>query len=248
MEDVPALTASLNLDSASVQLLVRLLEQSRSDVDVETHPGVHEAVDAVIAVLTSARAQQDEGELEARGQLAAEAKPSTTEVSARASADTSASAIAELSAQVAAATERVTRLRQTVTGQVVEAVAAQAEALRPVMRGGEMTLSTPGKADRRRSMDVDAVPPSAALQIHEDLTVAVDKLPALRARLEEVTRRMGNVLRAIEEQRAAGGPGGKGSGAPTPLRERYTPMKRSAAFAGSESDSVVGIIARASCM
>ena len=46
--------------------------------------------------------------------------------------------------QVAAATERVTRLRQTVTGQVVEAVAAQAEVLRPVMRAGEMTLSTPG--------------------------------------------------------------------------------------------------------
>jgi hypothetical protein len=66
-----------------------------------------------------------------------------------------------------------------------------------------------------------------------------------RARLEEVTRRMGNVLRAIEEQRAAGGPGGKGAGAPTPLRERYTPMKRSAT---SESDSVVGIIARASCI
>lgn len=64
-----------------------------------------------------------------------------------------------------------------------------------------------------------------------------------RARLEEVTRRMGNVLRAIEEQRAAGGK----VGAPTPLRERYTPMKRSAAFA-SESDSVVGIIARASCL
>ena len=42
------------------------------------------------------------------------------------------------------------------------------------------SLLPPGKADRRRSMDVDAAPPSAALQIHEDLTAAVDKLPALR--------------------------------------------------------------------
>ncbi|KAG2442969.1 hypothetical protein HXX76_003043 [Chlamydomonas incerta] len=239
-------STSLRLESADAQLLVRLLEQSRSDVDAAACPGVHEAVDAVIALLTSAQEPQAGEAPEAEAQQAAEAQPSTAEAPARAPADTSASIVAELSAQVAAATERVTRLRQTVTGQVVEAVAAQAEALRPVMRAGEMTLSTPGKADRRRSMDVDSVPPSAALQIHEDLTAAVDKLPALRARMEEVTRRMGNVLRAIEQQRAAGGPGGKG-GAPTPLRERYTPMKRSAAFA-SEPDSVVGIIARASCM
>ncbi len=43
-EDASASSRTLNLDSADAELLVRLLEQARSDVEVETCPGVHEAV------------------------------------------------------------------------------------------------------------------------------------------------------------------------------------------------------------
>ncbi len=37
-----------------------------------------------------------------------------------------------------------------------------------------------GKADRRRSMDIDTAPPTAALHLNETLLVAMDKLPSLK--------------------------------------------------------------------
>ncbi|KAG2499158.1 hypothetical protein HYH03_002739 [Edaphochlamys debaryana] len=155
----------------------------------------------------------------------------------RAADSAAPSTIAALNDEVSAASARVAALRQRVTQGVVTAVAAQAEALRPALRGGEMTLSTPSKADRRRSMELDEMPPSAALRLHEQLMQATDKLPALRARMDEVTRRMTNVLRAIEEQRAFS------KAAPTPLRS-ITPLKRAAE---EGQGGVVGIIARAAC-
>ncbi|PNH12654.1 hypothetical protein TSOC_000335 [Tetrabaena socialis] len=200
-------------------------------------PHVQRALDAVSTVL----AQSEPGQSEPGGERAASSTASASGVlHSTVPAPSTSSTTAELSAQVSAAAERLTALRKGVMVQVVEEVCAQAEALRPALQTADLTLSavstTPGKADRRRSMDVDAVPPTAALHLSEDLNQAVDKLPALRARLDEVSRRMTNVLRAIEEQRSLG------RSQPTPLRG-LTPLKRAA----EQDFSVVGVVARATC-
>ncbi|KXZ56382.1 hypothetical protein GPECTOR_1g339 [Gonium pectorale] len=111
-------------------------------------------------------------------------------------------------------------------------MAAQAESLRPVLRAGELTMWTPGKAERRMSVDAGSASSGAAVHINDALVAAADKLPALRARMEEVSKRMSNVLQAIQEQKTLG------RMQPTPLRS-ITPAKRAA-----EPDSIVGIIAR----
>ncbi len=54
--------------------------------------------------------------------------------------------------------------------------------------------------------------------------------------MEEVSKRLTNVLRAVEQQKLTG------KAQPTPLRT-ITPLKRR-----GDTDSVVGILARATCL
>ncbi|GLI68814.1 hypothetical protein VaNZ11_013316, partial [Volvox africanus] len=104
------------------------------------------------------------------------------------------SSLMELGAQVSKAAERVSALRRRGAQIVMPALSADLEALRPVQQSGEVTFLTPGRSGRSPNMVSDAV--RCDNTSNDKLHKALDKLPALRARLDEVTMRLANVMRA----------------------------------------------------
>ncbi|GLC35941.1 hypothetical protein PLESTB_000521500 [Pleodorina starrii] len=144
------------------------------------------------------------------------------------------STVAELGSQVLAAVERVSTLRRQATDIVLPALAAQLEALRPAQESGEIKLLTPGRPERAISTETDGATRAAASAANVNLIKAADKLPALKARIEEVSGRMTRVMGALEEQKV----GSKAQATPT----------RAAATAtcAADSDWVIGVIARMS--
>ncbi|GIL72631.1 hypothetical protein Vretimale_4377 [Volvox reticuliferus] len=138
------------------------------------------------------------------------------------------SSLMDLGAQVSEATERVSTLRRRAAQIIMPALSAQLEALRPVQLSGEVTLLTPGRSGRSPNIEADVLRGTS----NDKLLKAVDKLPALRARLDEVTKRMVNVIRAIEVQ--------------TMLAKTESTPIRALTPSNCDADRLISVIARVS--
>ncbi|GFR41401.1 hypothetical protein Agub_g2080, partial [Astrephomene gubernaculifera] len=170
----------MSLGRGDHELVKSLLGNALASQDSGACPNVHRAAEAIMAALSGGQ-QHVELELQAE-------EVEQQDASLGMHQNPAANTVAELSAQVLMAAGRVSALRKSVAHGVVQAVAMQAEALRPLLRAGELNLTTPGKSDRRLSMDSSKAQRTAALHLNERLMHAADKLRAQRARMDEVSR------------------------------------------------------------
>lgn len=200
---------------------------------------------AILDALTIVLGGSAEEEIVGTSELRPEPEAAATQ--AAPPGETNDSSVSALTAQVAEAAACVALLRQRIPGQVSQAVAAEVEAWRPALQAADLALTatnlTPGKTPRSAAgYDGSRTPlghsspapvahkPSAAGQLHTQLVQSLDKLPNLRARMDEVTKRMSNVVQAIEEQQALE--------ASQATKQFTSPLKM------PPSDWIVGVVAR----
>ncbi|GIL43362.1 hypothetical protein Vafri_1138 [Volvox africanus] len=212
--------AAFQLEEKDIGLLQALLNGALLRTSYES-VHVQRAVEALITMLSGGTQVEFQSDALFQAQQ-------NDDLMLRESTSEKPSSLMELGVQVSKAAERVSTLRRRAAQIIMPTLSAHLEDLRPAQQSGEVTFLTPGRPARSPIMEADAA--SCNISSNDKLLKGLDKLPALRARLDEVTRRLANVMRAIEEQKMSG------KTQSTPIRT-YTPSNY-------DADWLIGTIAR----